>query len=128
MRTESEPRGRRVVAIAWTLAAGLVLLAPLPPGLAELAGETPALPLDKLAHLALFALVTRSWLRAAAPARGRRALAVALAAVAYGALLELLQPLAAERSTELLDVAANAFGTALAWVFQRRKSGGPPEL
>ena len=54
MRSESEPRGRRVVAIAWTLAA--------------------------------------------------------------------------ERSTELLDVAANAFGTALAWVFQRRKSGGPPEL
>ena len=116
-----EARGSRAVAVAWTLAAGLVLLAPLPPALAELAGATTALPLDKLAHVALFALVTRSWLRAAAPAGSHRALAVALAAVAYGALLELAQPLVAERSTELLDVAANVLGTTLAWAVQRRK-------
>jgi VanZ family protein len=117
--------GRRRVAFAWAVAAAAALLSPLPPALTELAGEAPAgLPLDKLAHVALFALLAHAWLVAAAPAGGRRALTVALAAVAYGGVLELLQPLVAERTTELLDVAANALGVAIAMALRRRGKMG----
>jgi len=107
--------------VAWTAAAAVLLLVPLPALLSDLAREAPGgLPLDKLVHVALFAWLGRSWLRAAAPAGRAATLGVALAAIAYGALLELLQGLGGERSAELLDLAADILGVLIALLARDR--------
>jgi len=105
----------------WTVAVALLLLAPVPELLRELAGDGGGgLPLDKPAHVALFFLLAHAWLRAARPATLAAAAGVAAAVVAYGGLLELVQPLAAHRGAEWGDLAADAVGAGLALVVARR--------
>lgn len=111
------------VAWLWTFAVALLLLAPVPELLLGLAGGGDGgVPLDKLAHLALFALLAYAWLRATRPAALTAALAVVAAVVVYGGLLELAQPLVASRGAEWGDVAADALGAGLALALSRRRA------
>lgn len=113
-----EPHGGRGAAL-WAAAVALLLLVPLPAPPAvppALAG----LPWDKLAHAVLFFTLGRAWQRwwrrrRPASAGGAAArLAVALAATAYGGLLELVQgALGAGRAAEWGDVAADALGALI---------------
>jgi VanZ family protein len=110
----------------WALGTALLLLAPVPSFLRGLAGGPGGgPPLDKLAHVVLFALVTRAWLRATRPPALAAAVLVALAAVAYGGLLELLQPVVSTRGAEWGDLAADAVGAGLALAVARRGTPGP---
>jgi VanZ family protein len=88
----------------------VLLLARVPEPIEELGG----LPsLDKLAHVALFFAVARSWLALALPRRPAAVVAVVAAAALYGGALELVQSLVGRRN-EALDLAADALGAALA--------------
>ena len=110
-------RARRA-AWGWTAVATLLLLAPVPASVAEAAEGWRAFHWDKLVHMALFFFLVRSWLRVFG-ASGRRTLAVALAAVAYGGLVELAQAGLAGRVAEVGDLAADALGAALACLRRR---------
>jgi VanZ family protein len=119
IRAERAGGGR--VAAAWTAAVALLLLAPIPEifrGFSR--GESGGLPLDKVAHVALFGLLARAWLRAARPAGLAAAAGVAAIAVAYGGLLELLQPVVSARGAEWGDLAADALGAGVALAVARR--------
>jgi len=119
-----DARRDRWSAVIWAAIVAALLLVPLPDLFAGLAREVPGgLPLDKLVHVALFVLLARSWLLAASRAgRWWTTLAVALAAVAYGALLELLQGLGGVRAAELLDLVADALGVVLALLLHAHSS------
>ena len=106
-------RRARAWAAAWTAVAAGLLLLRVPQPIEALAAGMGELALDKLAHVALFFAVARSWL-AAAPGGGRaRIAAIVAAAAVYGGLLELAQPYFA-REAEGLDLVADAAGAALA--------------
>lgn len=104
--------------LAWRLAFALalcgvtaLLLVPTPP--------TPPGPPgynDLLAHAVLFAIL--AWLATQAlPTAPRWRLVLAL--IVYGATMELLQA-GVGRSPSLWDLAADAVGASLAWLFRRR--------
>ena len=102
---------RRPAAAAaiWTLASAFLLLVPLPAG-PPLPAGLAALPLDKLAHVALFAALGRAWRRAAPGISfGVRLLAL----TGWGGLLELAQGALGTRAAERGDLAADLAGAAL---------------
>ena len=80
---------------------------------------------DKANHLLAFAALAFAAMQAFAPARWKPG-AVALALLAYGALIELLQSLVPGRFGEIADVLADALGIGLglvlAWAVQPRRS------
>jgi len=110
----SAPSAARRDALLAAAAAAALLLVPLPAAWRPLGGAAGALPLEKLAHALLFAAVAALWLRAARPRRPLAIAAVAVAAVAYGGLLELAQPRLADRQAEWGDLGADAAGAAAA--------------
>ena len=111
----------------WAAAIALLLLAPVPAMFAPLADAPQSgLPLDKLVHVALFAALTRAWLRRRTSGSWRLAApAIAAAAVAYGGLLELLQPIVSARTAQWGDLVADAAGAGLALALAGRHRGEP---
>jgi VanZ family protein len=103
-------RRARLWAWGWTALAAALLLLRVPPPVEELAG---LVSLDKLAHVALFFAVARSWLGALGARSTSAVAAVVAAAAAYGGLLELAQTLG-DRHGDALDALADALGAALA--------------
>jgi VanZ family protein len=92
----------------------------------RLAPETLFLHSDKIAHVLYFALL---WVLARR-AGWRAAWPLAAGLLGYGVFVELAQSLApTNRSASLLDIAADATGVALGWMFEwrARRSGGQPE-
>jgi VanZ family protein len=92
----------------------------------RLAPETLFLHSDKIAHVLYFALL---WVLARR-AGWRAAWPLAAGLLGYGVFIELAQSLApTHRSASLADIAADATGVALAWVFEWRvgRSAGQPE-
>jgi VanZ family protein len=85
---------------------------------------------DKIAHAGMYAVLTglSLWARALAGAArpGRAVLPAALAATAYGALLECLQGFTVLRDSSFWDAFANAagaFGAAGVWLAALRRRG-----
>ena len=116
-----------VRALAATSAVSLLLLAPIPAGLAEL-GSNRAFGLgwDKLLHITLFAALAWAWgvgIEGSIASRGR-ALALLAALVTWGGVVELLQGWSGWRSAELADLVADGAGAAagLALAARRRAS------
>lgn len=104
----SSPRRRLSLALAFAVAALILLVSLLPRPPMELGGPRWS---DKLGHLLAYALLGGLLClslpeRPAAP----RLLLAALAGVAFGGAIELLQPLTG-RSRELLDLLADALGS-----------------
>jgi len=113
----------RTAALLWSLLIALLLVAPVPgaEGGHGWFQTLEALGADKLVHLALFAvqaLLVWRWLHSA----GLRApgLWAVLAAVAYGALTELVQRSLPARHGDLLDLAADGFGALLGALLAHR--------
>ncbi|MEW6589784.1 MAG: VanZ family protein [Pseudomonadota bacterium] len=71
--------------------------------------------LDKLAHLAGYALLMFWWAQLVVTRRWRLALAV----MAFGGAIELLQGLTPERQPDPVDALANAAGVMLGWGIAR---------
>lgn len=71
--------------------------------------------LDKLAHLAGYAMLMFWWAQIVVARRWRLALAV----MAFGGVVELLQGLAPEREPDLFDALANAAGVLAGWGMAR---------
>ncbi|MFZ5576263.1 MAG: VanZ family protein [Pseudomonadota bacterium] len=71
--------------------------------------------LDKLAHLAGYALLMFWWAQLVVARRWRLALAV----IAFGAAIELLQGLTPARQPDPVDALANATGVLLGWGIAR---------
>ena len=71
--------------------------------------------LDKLAHLAGYAVLMFWWAQLVTRRRWRLALAV----MAFGGVIELLQGLTPERQPDPLDALANAAGVLLGWLVAR---------
>jgi VanZ family protein len=109
MLTPGRSARPRAWALAATVAVAVLLLVPVPAP-PDLAPGLAALPLDKLAHAALFLVLVGLWRRATT--LGAASL-VALA-VAYGGLLELAQSGLGSRSGEWGDLAADAAGALAA--------------
>jgi VanZ family protein len=123
-------RGRPVVAptpVRYGVAVA-VALAVLAASLAPADGGGGALlagagPLDKWAHAGAYLAVALSFAYARLPQRGREDVLVWLAAVAFGAGVELLQAPLATRALDPVDALANATGATLAlvaWIAVRR--------
>ena len=113
-------RGRAGIAVLALAVQMLVLYAPRAPAV-----DTGGLPLDKVAHVAAFALPTAALILAGAP----RGWVIGLMAV-HAPLSELLQHLLlADRSGDPWDVLADLAGVALgAWWAARagvRRGAGP---
>lgn len=113
----------RLGAAAVSLAVAVLLLVPVP-SLPEGSEWTmQGVPLDKLAHVALFILQGIAWARALGVSEGRAArtfFVLLLSLTVFGALLELAQGAIGWRMAELADVLADALGAALGlgfWVF-----------
>ena len=115
MARSFDPTAHRLAAV-WAVGIAALLLVPLP--------ATPAPPTwvpvwldlsaDKLVHAALFFGATRAFLRSARALDVESpALAALLAAVVYGAVLEILQGWVG-RDASWADLAADALGAALA--------------
>jgi len=110
------------------VAVGVLLLLPVPAGppgwLADRLAEALSSQLDKLIHAGLFFALTGIWLRSfeRLPGWARPVGTAVLFAAAYGAILEGLQGLGAERTPSLADAAANLGGALLfGWVVVRRR-------
>lgn len=72
------------------------------------------LPLDKLIHIAFFALLIFLWRSAFSSGKNFYNLFLFMAAVAYGLLIEILQGLIVpQRSFDIYDLYADAFGALL---------------
>lgn len=107
LATRRETDIRRAWFAAGLLLAVLVAIASLAPG-----GDAP-LPFahaDKLVHLVMHGLLA-GWF-ACLPSRRRAVQGLLLALLAYGALLEIGQLFVPGRDFDLLDLGANAAGTA----------------
>jgi VanZ family protein len=114
-----DPRRR---ALLWTAFVTVLLLAPVPALFGDLAPEELGrFPADKLAHAAVFVPFGWAWLDAALVARRLtvRGVAVLLALLAWGGVLELLQSASGWRHGEWADLAADGAGLALAAVLPR---------
>lgn len=80
--------------------------------------------LDKLAHLAGYALLMFWWAQLVVARRWRLALAV----IAFGAAIELLQGLTPARQPDALDALANTAGTLLGWLAARQLPNLPARI
>jgi VanZ family protein len=92
----------------------------------RLAPETLFLHSDKIAHVLYFALL---WVLARR-AGWRAAWPLAAGLLGYGVFIEVAQSMApTNRSASLIDIAADATGITLAWLFEWRagRSAGQPE-
>ena len=75
--------------------------------------KLPSVPTwDKLNHLIAYASLM-AWFGQLFPARR---VGVAIACVAFGVMIEILQPIVSNRYFEVGDIAANAIGAALGWL------------
>jgi VanZ family protein len=114
------------VAVAVALAVLAASLAPADGGGGALlagAGPLGVAALDKWAHAGAYLAVALSFAYARLPQRGREDVLVWLAAVAFGAGVELLQAPLATRALDPVDALANATGATLAlvaWIAVRR--------
>ena len=112
MTEAREPRGANRsfrFFLSWAGLIAVLLLAP--PELVPFAGRGVLPGLDKAGHTALFFVLG---LAGVAPVRAhwrRPALAVVVASVVYGGLLEVLQGVLGWRSAELLDLVADGVGS-----------------
>lgn len=97
------------VAMGASLAAAVVYLS-----LAPVSISLPSPYGDKLAHVALYATLM-FWLLQIYDGRHRR-VAIALALLALGCALEVIQGYTGYRSFEYADMAANAIGVAAGWL------------
>jgi len=96
-------RQRRVIAAIWSLIVVALLWMPMP------AVEGPKLPLDKLAHAVVFAVLGGLW-HTALRTRHRTSITV-LAGLAFAALTEIVQGLLPwSRTPESADLVADAAG------------------
>lgn len=116
-------RRLHLAALAVAVAIAVGLLMPIPPEIlpAELDWS---LPIDKVAHFALFLVAAMVWRRSFA-ALGWRSpgIAVVVVAALYGGLLELAQGLWTERTPELADLLAGTCGALIGvLVFPNRPS------
>ena len=111
------PRSCRIaLAVLWALA--IPALSLLPARFFNRANAIVHFPhADKVVHAILYGVMTALLLWAARtpdlPTRTRRVWFVALAATAYGLLMEFLQSFTATRTMDLLDGLANAVGAFL---------------
>lgn len=103
-------------------------LVPLGGGAGSVGGGAVAgVGVDKLLHVADYAVLALALLYATRARSARVCLAVFAAAVALGGAVELLQGVVPTRHPSLLDAAANAVGAALAtvgWWVVRVRAGG----
>jgi VanZ family protein len=88
--------------IALTLAVSL-----MPPAL-----DSSGSHIDKIVHLAGYAVLTFWWAQLVIRQRWKLAIAVAL----FGVIIELLQGLTPARQPDLLDALANSGGVLLGWL------------
>jgi hypothetical protein len=114
-KSKSIPQGLGTsIAVAAALAAGLLLPIPaaLPSGTWELERWLP-LPLDKIAHFALFFVAVRPWLRSVVALDIRMPEVVTvLAATLYAGILELAQSaFTVTRMGDALDLVAGSLGS-----------------
>jgi VanZ family protein len=103
----------------WLGVAATLLLSLLPPVLDE-SGEH----IDKLVHMACYAMLMVWW--AQLVTRQRWKLAVAL--IVYGIAVEGLQSLTPDRMPDTLDALANTAGVLLGWFAARRLPNLPDRL
>ena len=101
-------RYRRIwLLLGWGMVAAVVVLSLIPISV-DLGGNR-----DKLAHATAYGGLS-FWFGMIHASR-RRQLAIAVALVAMGVILEFLQRLTDYRSFEVADMLANAIGAALGW-------------
>lgn len=103
------------LAIGWALVTTVVAPSLVP--------EPPAVPVpegDKAAHVAAYG-VLMWWFLQLYPRR--RWIVIALALVALGVALEMLQGLSTIRSFESADILADTAGVALGWLVGRTRGG-----
>ena len=93
--------------LAWSASFGVLVLSLIPLAAPPAVDE---FNLDKLVHAAMYATLMYCFARAHARSIWPR---LALALVAYGGVIELLQGLTAYRSCSLFDALANACGISL---------------
>jgi VanZ family protein len=123
-------RVRAALAVGWALAVLAASLQPSGDGGFALASPLGLVGPDKWLHAAGYALLAALVAAAVLPRTRRRHLAVLVAVVAYGALVELLQIPVAGRSGDVFDALANAAGALAAlaswWVLGlSTRFGGP---
>lgn len=94
----------------WQLSSGCLALAIALGSLLPLNSAVDIAGSDKLHHFVAYSLLTYLLARSYIAKMGR--LKVAIAAVAYGAVIEVLQALSGYRSAELGDLLANSLGCA----------------
>jgi VanZ family protein len=100
--------------VAITLAVSL-----MPPAL-----DTSGSHVDKLVHLAGYAVLTFWWAQLVIRRRWRLAVAVVL----FGIMIELLQGLTPNRQPDLLDALANSGGALIGWLAARLLPNLPQRL
>ena len=99
----------------WRLAGWLGVALTLALSLGPPTMGTEESQVDKLAHLAGYAVLMFWWAQLIVARRWRLAVAVIL----FGAAIEFLQGLAPERQPDPIDALANAGGVLLGWGFAR---------
>jgi len=96
--------------IGWLGIVITLALSLMPPVLDEHVGHT-----DKIVHLAGYALLTFWWAQLVTRQRWK----LALAAVIFGIVIELLQGFTPDRQPDVLDALANTCGVLLGWLIAR---------
>jgi len=121
-------RARAALAVGWALAVLAASLQPGGDGGLPLASPFGLVAPDKWLHAGGYAVLTALVAAAVLPRTRRRHLAVLVAVVGYGALVELLQVPVTGRSGDPVDALANAVGAVLAlalwWGVVRRRAVG----
>lgn len=108
--------------VYWRLLGRLLIVAMLMLALLPAPPVVGAVPFgDKIGHVLGFAALMLWYAQIYAGARER--LRCALACVAFGLTIELLQALTPYRSAEFADLAADALGAALGWLVARGPFG-----
>ncbi len=98
------------LALGYGLALAVLVLSLLP------IQKLPSVPTwDKLNHFIAYASLM-AWFAQLFP---HRRVVVAIACVAFGVMIEILQPIVSNRYFEYGDIAANAMGAALGWLAMR---------
>jgi VanZ family protein len=123
-RSGSRRLGVALWCAAWACVGAAILLSLTPQSSAD-----PATPADKLVHLtgyavtALCFLLSAVWAPVKGPGRLRgRPETVVAAVIGFSLCLEVAQPLVG-RTADIVDGAANALGTGLAWGLWRALRG-----
>jgi VanZ family protein len=96
--------------IGWLGIVITLALSLMPPVLDEHVGHT-----DKIVHLVGYALLTFWWAQLVTRQRWK----LALAAVIFGIVIELLQGFTPDRQPDVLDALANTCGVLLGWLIAR---------